>query len=349
MPYSGGLRVGGKNRSVFLGRKGGQLYVPTVAAGSGRGLCEGAGFFFALSAIRGAGLLVLQAGSRAVRAAVENRTDEYEVYVTKGPMDAPVKIKAEAARCDHLRVYACGGDGTFNECVCGAALKSNVAVCPLPTGTGNDFCRMFGDEKDLFRDLDALLDGSERPIDLLDCNGRYSANICSVGVDARIGTDVHKYSGIPLIGGATGYVVSAAVNMFKGISTKMDISCGDFHADGKHTLVCACNGRFYGGGFNPSPDARPDDGVMDICVVKGVSLFALARYIGKYASGKGEKYPRYIKVLHGDSLHIEFEEDNVINIDGEAMTARTVDMKLLPGALRLIVPKGMRFFEDSAR
>ena len=53
--------------------------------------------------------------------------------------------------------------------------------------------------------------------------------------------------------------------------------------------------------------------------------------------------------LQGDSLHIEFEEDNVVNIDGEAMSARTVDMKLLPGALRLIVPKGMRFFEDTSR
>ena len=84
--------------------------------------------------------------SRAVRAAFENRTDEYEVYVTKGPMDAPEKIRAEASVCDRLRVYACGGDGTFNECVCGAALLENVAVAPFPTGTGNDFCRMFGEE-----------------------------------------------------------------------------------------------------------------------------------------------------------------------------------------------------------
>ena len=67
-----------------------------------------------------------------------------------------------------MRIYACGGDGTFNECVCGAAGLDNVAVCPFPTGTGNDFCRMFGEEKDMFRDLDALLRGSEHPIDLID-------------------------------------------------------------------------------------------------------------------------------------------------------------------------------------
>lgn len=287
--------------------------------------------------------------SRAVRAAFENREGEYEVYVTRGPMDAADKVRREAQACEHLRVYACGGDGTFNECVCGAALLENTAVCPFPTGTGNDFCRMFGEEKDLFRDLNALLDGTEHPIDLIECNGRYSVNICSVGIDARIGTEVHKYSGLPLIGGAGAYLVSAVANVLKGINRPMKLRVGDYTAEGEHALVCACNGRFYGGGFNPSLTARPDDGILDIYVVKGVSLFALARYIGKYASGKGENYPRYITHLQGDSLHIEFEEDNVINIDGEAMTARTVDMKLLPGALRLIVPKGMRFFEDTSR
>ena len=287
--------------------------------------------------------------SRAVRAAFENREGEYEVYVTRGPMDAADKVRRDAEECEHLRVYACGGDGTFNECVCGAALLENTAVCPFPTGTGNDFCRMFGEEKDLFRDLNALLDGTEHPIDLIECNGRYSANICSVGIDARIGTEVHKYSGIPLVGGTGAYIVSAVANVLKGINRPMKLRVGDYTAEGEHALVCACNGRFYGGGFNPSLTARPDDGILDIYVVKGVSLFTLARYIGKYASGKGENYPRYITHLQGDSLHIEFEEENVINIDGEAMSARTVDMKLLPGALRLIVPKGMRFFEDSAR
>ena len=148
--------------------------------------------------------------SRAVRAAFENREGEYEVYVTRGPMDAADKVRRDAK--EWASAPACGGDGTFNECVCGAALKSNVAVCPFPTGTGNDFCRMFGQEKELFRDLNALLDGTEHPIDLIECNGRCSANICSVGIDARIGTEVHKYRGLPLIGGTGAYIASVVAN-----------------------------------------------------------------------------------------------------------------------------------------
>lgn len=279
-----------------------------------------------------------------VEAAFARHKGEYEIYVTRAPMDAPGKIIREAKKGGQLRVYACGGDGTFNECVCGAAGLPNVAVCPFPTGTGNDFCRMFGDEKELYRNLDALLAGWETPIDLINCNGRYSANICSVGIDARIGTSVHKYSKLPLIGGATGYVVSAVVNVFQGISRNMRVRCGDFSSAGGHTLVCACNGRFYGGGFNPSLDARPDDGILDIFVVKKVGLFTFAALIGKYAAGKADRIPKYISHLRGTELEIDFDEETVVNIDGEAMYTDKVRMKLERSALRLIVPQGLSFF-----
>ena len=274
-------------------------------------------------------------------AAFRSRTEPWEVYVTRGPRDATKKIRTEASSGDEIRVYACGGDGTFNECVCGAALQPNVAVCPFPTGTGNDFCRMFGADGALFRDLNALLDGEIRDIDLIACNGSYSANICSVGIDARIGVNVHKYSSLPLIGGAAGYVVSAVVNAVKGIATQMHIRSGGFDVEGKHSLVCACNGRFYGGGFNPSLDAKLDDGLMDVYVVKKVSLFTFARLIKKYATGHADDYPGYITHLRTTDLYIDFDREDVINLDGEGIPAQTVSMHLMPKALHLITPKGL--------
>ena len=276
-----------------------------------------------------------------VQAAFQNRSDPYEIYVTTGPRDATRKIRTELSADDELRVYACGGDGTFNECVNGAALQTNAAVTPFPTGTGNDFCRQFGADAALFQDLNALLDGTVHEIDLISCNGSYSANICSVGIDARIGTSVHKYSGIPVIGGAGGYVISAVVNAFKGISSNMHVRCGRFEAEARHSLVCACNGRFYGGGFNPSRDAMMDDGLMDVYIVKQVSLLTFARLIKKYADGHADELPQYITHLQGTDLYIEFDGEDVINLDGEALYADTVSMHLLPKALRLIVPAGI--------
>ena len=275
---------------------------------------------------------------------------EYEIYLTKGPMDAAEEIKRRslAAPEEELRVYACGGDGTFNECVCGAAKLKNVAVVPCPVGTGNDMCRMFGEEASLFLNLPALIRGSVHPIDLIDCNGRYSANICSVGIDARVGTNVHKYTSIPFISGSGAYILSTIVEVLRGISMRMKVDCGDYHADRKHTMVCVCNGRFYGGGYNPVPGAMPDDRILDILVVQKVSLFKLAAVIGKYAAGKGDDYPEIITHVKGTAVDIELDKETVVNIDGEAIHAKSIHMELVPGALNFIVPEGMKFFEAEA-
>ena len=283
--------------------------------------------------------------TKRVESAFSRRDDSFEIYVTRAPMEAPEKIRSEAAKADELHVYACGGDGTFNECVNGGALLPNVAVCPFPTGTGNDFCRLFGSEKELFRDLDALLNGTVHPIDLINCNGRYSVNICSVGIDARIGTSVHKYGSLPLLGNASAYVVSAAANVFQGIARPMRIQCGGQTLDGCFSLACACNGQYYGGGFHPSLNARPDDGELDFFIVKKVNLLQFALLVGKYAAGKAAEMPRYIIHLTGDEMHIQFQEKDVVNVDGEALWDTDIHMKLVPGALRLLVPRGMRYFE----
>ena len=284
---------------------------------------------------------------RRVQEAFENRSDSYEVFVTTKAMEAPGKIRMEAESGEHIRVYACGGDGTFNECVCGAAGLSNVAVCPFPTGTGNDFCRMFGEEKDLYRDLNAVLDGHETEIDLINCNGRYSANICSVGIDARIGIDVHKYSKLPFVGGMGAYIISTIVNVFKGINRKMSVKCDDFVSDGKHALICACNGRFYGGGFNPSLNAKPDDGLLDIFIVRAVNIFQLPFLIGKYATGKADSLKKFVTHMRTDNISISFEEEGVIQADGEALFSKDVSIRLEPKATKLVVPAGMHFFEKA--
>lgn len=146
------------------------------------------------------------------RRALEGSEDAYEIYVTTAPMDACAKIAAEAASGEELRVYACGGDGTLNECVNGAAGRSNVAVTHFPCGTGNDFIKMFGEEKARFSDLADLVRGEVRPFDIIECCGRYALNICSVGIDARIGTEVHQYH--------DSYIFSAVANLFKGIANR---------------------------------------------------------------------------------------------------------------------------------
>lgn len=283
---------------------------------------------------------------RCAAKAAFTQNEEYEIYITKGPMDATAEVKKRGESGDAYRVYSCGGDGTFNECINGGAGFDNIALAPFPVGTGNDFCRMFGDDAELYRNLSAIKAGSTHRIDAIDCNGRLSVNLCSVGIDARIGCNVHKYSKLPLIGGAGGYVISAIVEMFRGIPMYMKIKSGNYEFEGQKTLACVCNGRFYGGGFNPCRYSMPDDGVLDIVIADRLNLFQFAGMIGKYAKGDGENL-KVINVLHGDSISFEFDREQVINLDGEAMYAEKVEMKLAEKCINLIVPEGMTFFEKS--
>lgn len=276
--------------------------------------------------------------------AEQRSRDEFEIYVTEAPMDACRHIRETAADGAELRVYACGGDGTLNECVNGAAGLPNAAVTHFPCGTGNDFIKMFGKDKDRFFDLTELINGEVRPIDVIKCNGRYSVNICSMGLDARVGTDVHKYSGMPLVSDPAGYVVSLVANYIKGITTTMTARTEGLTCGPELNLVCVCNGRFYGGGFNPTNDARPDDGYMDVLIVSGVSRLTIAGALMKYATGKYRAYPQYITFVRTRHLEIDAAEDEVINVDGEAEYGKHVVFDLVPGGVNFLFPRNMPFF-----
>jgi len=277
-----------------------------------------------------------------IKAVAESLGITYEIYFTKGTMDAYQKIGEEADMGDMLRIYAYGGDGTLSECANGAANRSNVAITQYPCGTGNDFLRTFGQENIAkFRDVKALIEGDVRPIDLIDCGDRYGINICSVGIDARIGTDVHKYSGIPLIGGATGYIVSLVVNVIKGVTQRVRITTEDMKLDQKMTLVCACNGRFYGGGFNPVPEAKVDDGFIDYLIVEPVSRLKVAQVVGRYSKGKYHELPDIIKHIRGTGMEIEGDSEFVVNIDGEAVHTKKIQFNVASHAVNFIFPSTM--------
>ena len=282
----------------------------------------------------------------AAAAVLEPAGLEYEIYVTKAPRDAEDKIRAEAAVCDDLRVFACGGDGTLNECVNGAALLPNVSVTSYPGGTGNDFIKVFGDDKQRFFDLAQLVYGEIRKFDLIETCGRYSVNICSVGADARIGTDVHKYSSIPVLGaGPMAYVTSLVVNVAKGLNAPVKVTADGFHYEGLSAIVTACKGQYYGGGFRPSIDARPDDGKMEVFVVKEVKLYEFPGLIGKYSKGNWRAIPEK-KLMHfyTDRILIETPEPVVVNVDGEAIYSDRINFTLVPAAVNFIVPKGLSIF-----
>jgi len=227
------------------------------------------------------------------------------------------EIVRETATSGEWRVYACGGDGTLNEVANGAAGLGNVAITQYPCGTGNDFLRIFS-ETPKFLDIEALSEGEERDFDIIKAGAKYSLNICSVGFDARVARDVHKFSKFPLVTPFGAFTISVFYNLFKGVSDNYKISVDGKNLDGKYSLICISNARYYGGGYMPMGDANPMDGIMDVLLIKGVSRFAVPGLISKYKSGRYLELGDIAVRLAAKELSVNFLNKNgVINTDGE--------------------------------
>jgi diacylglycerol kinase family enzyme len=117
--------------------------------------------------------------------------------------------------------------------------------------------------------------------------------------------------------------------------------------DDSFALVCACNGRFYGGGFNPVPEAMPDDGIIDFLIVKAVTRFKFLSVVSKYAKGRYKEIDDIITHIRGHNMKIESEKELAVNIDGELIMAKDITFTIIAGGVNLFFPSGLRFFASS--
>lgn len=282
--------------------------------------------------------------TRAIRPACEKRGLTYRIEVSQAPGECRRLAREAALTGEEVRLYACGGDGTLNEVASGAAGFPNAAVTVFSGGSGNDFVRMFSDPK-AFYDIERLLDAEQTCFDMIRCNDSMALNICSVGLDARIGTDVARYKRLPLLSGFRAYLASTLVNVIRGISEHYVVQINGRRIDAEQTFICVCNGQYYGGGFHPVPEADPGDGVLDVLLVKKLSRLQVPGAIGKYKNGRYRELPQLIHHFRTDRLTILCDKPSAINLDGELLRAREVEIRLEPKALRFFYPRGLTWLE----
>ena len=257
-----------------------------------------------------------------------------------GGAEAIARALAETG--EPVRIYACGGDGTVHEAANGIAGYENAAMTVIPTGTGNDFLKNFGPDAAKFSDPENLWDGPDFPLDLIDCNGRYCLTIACSGIDARIADSVHRYGG--LLSGRGSYLLSVAVNfLFKPIGRRWRVELDGEVLEDDFALVSMCNGRYYGGGSMPVPQARMDDGVLETILVKNVPKATFARLFPAYSAGAYRKFPHIARVVTARQVTITAcpgEEDIVTCLDGESMRSQSVTLRLADRQVNFFGPAG---------
>ena len=267
---------------------------------------------------------------------------EVQCILTKNQGHATELARKLCESGEELRFYACGGDGTVNEVANGVIGYDNAAMTVIPVGTGNDFLKNFGDGAALFEDAENLWDGPRFPMDAIDVNGRIALTIACSGIDARVAADVHKYSESPLLDGKASYIYSLAVNfLFKGITSRWTVELDGEAVEDDYSLVAACNGRYYGGGFMPVPEARMNDGVLNTLVVQKVSRVTFAKFVGPYAKGEYHKFPHLAHCSTPQVIRIRSQKEDIVTcLDGECITSNDVTIRLSDKKLNFFGPEG---------
>ena len=176
-------------------------------------------------------------------------------------------------------------------------------------------------------------------MDLIDCNGHLGIDIVCTGVDARIAVDKDKYNALPLVGGIGAYIMSAVANVLvRGVGEPAVVDCGDLHYEGDTSLVCVCSGRYYGGGVMPVGDNMPDDGQLEVLVVRGVSRLTFFRLINAYGHGRYRDYPDLIWHRRENHVTVRGERELAVAVDGELLWEKELNIRLSDKKVNFFYP-----------
>ncbi len=258
-----------------------------------------------------------------------------EVVETRAPGDA-VGI-AERAALEYEAVVAAGGDGTVHE-VANGLLRADAgtALGVLPLGSGNDFAKMLppGDP------VERIARRVARPMDAgrIRAGGavRYFSNGMDIGFGAHASRNVRKVPG--LLTGLGAYLGALALTLLRYPKHAVLLRLDDEAPFAATTAMTAVmNGRSFGGSFNVCPDARADDGLLDLLIAEGVGRLAILGLVPKIMRGAHAGDPR-LQLRRVRHVLIESQEPLLVEADGEIVfeSAHRLEIEVLPGALRVL-------------
>jgi YegS/Rv2252/BmrU family lipid kinase len=254
-----------------------------------------------------------------------------DVVGTPGPGEA-ARLASHAVEDGYERVIAVGGDGTANE-VANGLVGTDVVLALYPIGSGNDFARALGYPRKRKKVAAFLAQARPRRIDVGEVNGRVFLNAAGVGIDGHVAERV--IASARVVGPTLGYFVGALVSIATYRPQPMRVTRNGESRKGNHLVVIAANGTHFGSGMHVAPNAKLDDGLLDIVIGGDLgrwqSLVALGKlYRGTHVDG------RTIVGYRAASLDVELDEPLPMQMDGEASRAQSLRIRMRPHALTVL-------------
>jgi diacylglycerol kinase (ATP) len=239
-------------------------------------------------------------------------------------------------------LLAMGGDGTL-QCLVNAAGGSEVALGIVPTGGGNDFAAALGLPKNPVHAVEAMLFAQPRYVDLLRARTADRREWLYVG-GGGIGLDADaarytssSYASLP---GRIRYIASAlrALKEFKPLRVHAEFPGGSVPAmDGQVLLAGVLNTPSYGAGLRLAPDARIDDGLLNVLFVKNLSATEVVAAVARLLAC-GDLPSSYVTRASASRVRLTADRPCLFHGDGEILGPAPVEIEVVPRAIRVVAP-----------
>ena len=227
-----------------------------------------------------------------------------------------------------------GGDGMVHLALQALLGDADIPVGVIPTGSGNDVARLLGvDLTDPVPAADAIIGGATRRLDLADVAGTRVVTVVATGFDSRVN---ERANSMRWPAGQLRYTLAtlAELRVFEPVHYSLELDGSPYQMEAM--LVAVGNGPSYGGGLRICAGAVPDDGELDVVVIKPVSKPELVRVYPQLFTGGHVRHPAYEH--HRVRTATVSAPDVVAYGDGERLGRLPVTVRVVPDAVRVFVP-----------
>lgn len=270
--------------------------------------------------------------------------DKYDItiYKTEREKDATNYIKEfyNQNKNEHLRFYACGGDGTINEVLNGIMGLKNVSMTAYPCGSGNDFVKAVGGGEK-YCDIESLLNAKSKKIDVISVkNHQYCLNVCNFGFDSMVAKTANSLKGSRI---KNPYGIGVVKALFLGMRNKITVEVDGkvLNPKGKLLLTTLANGDYVGGKYKCAPKYKVDDGLIEVCLVHPVSVFKFLLLKKQYELGNhlnDKRFEKYISYTQAKNVKVYSDKPFDICIDGEIINGTNFEIEILEKAIEFAMP-----------
>jgi YegS/Rv2252/BmrU family lipid kinase len=260
-------------------------------------------------------------------------------------------LAREAVERDDDVAIAAGGDGTIHE-VMNGLVGSNTALGVLPAGTGNVFAADMNiplpgplAPRWLIRAAECLIAGQTRQFDVAratfgDGTTRYFMLWAGIGLDAAVShaveTDTSHYPSMKTLG-MVAWMIAAffVLRDFRG--TKMHITVDQGTIKRRVIMTTINNSQLYGRFWRLSPEAKVDDGLLDVVVMEGYGFRSSLKHILLATLSRHARDPE-VHIYRTQKIKIETKDPMPVHLDAENVGFTPIEVEVTPHSLKVIVP-----------